>query len=249
MAGTWVKYFKERRRLGAFDHESEFALRYNLFVPLIFLKSYLRKFSQRNVFEKINTNDAFFLFPLQLQPESSISIMATYLADQVNTAKNIAFSLPFPYKLYVKEHPSSVNHRAGIFYKKLKKIPNVVLLSPYENTEQLIQKSQGIITLSSTVGMEAALVGKRVYLLGDASYEYHPLCKRIHNFEELRQEISNDLLNPSPIVDLENTNIRFIISYFRYVVPGNFEDAEQKNDHNNYKIMYQALKKLLSSTL
>ena len=45
-----------------------------------------------------------YLFPLQLKPESSTSVLARYYCDDLSVIKNIAFNIPFGCKLYVKEH-------------------------------------------------------------------------------------------------------------------------------------------------
>lgn len=240
---TWNMYLKKRTYFRPYDYESELALKYNLYSPFLTFKGMYWNVTQKNIFNSPRKDDTFFLFPLQLQPEASISVLATYFSNQINTVKNIAFCLPLPYKLYVKEHPSSVAHRPKKFYEELEKIPNVVLISAYENVPQLIKRSQGIITLTSTVGMEAALCGKRTYVLGNATYSYHPLCKKIYSFEELKREISNDLESSPLMTDLEDINIRFVVSYFRHAVPGDFDKADHLHDTNNYKLIYENLKR------
>jgi capsule polysaccharide modification protein KpsS len=160
----------------------------------------------------------------------------------LNTVKNIAFTLPFPYKLYVKEHPASVGLRPKSFYKKFKKLPNVVLISPEENIESIIKKSSGIITLTSTVGMEAALVGKPVYVLGNVSYSYHPLCRKPRNFEDLKNNIEKDLVDKINTDNLEDINCRFIISSFRNTIHGSIVSASREKDINDYKLIYEKIK-------
>jgi capsule polysaccharide export protein KpsC/LpsZ len=199
---------------------------------------------QKNIYDSLDENDKFFLFPLQSQPEYSTLILARYFSDQVNTIKNAAFTLPFPYKLYVKEHPIVQGDRPKNFYRKIKQIPNVVLVSPYENVENLIKKSQGIVTLTGTIGMEAALAGKPVYVLGDVFYSYHPWCRKVKGFEELKQRIEADLNRESFPGDLENVNLRFIISYFRNTIAGDITAASSKNDANDYQAIYQDVKRM-----
>lgn len=242
-----LKYILNRKYFKDIDYESEANLKHAIIALWKMEKRQFRILFQKNIFSKaINNDKNFFFFPLHYQPEASTSIWATYYCDQLNTIKNIAFALPFPYKLYVKEHPASVGLRPRTFYKKLKKLPNVVLVSPYEDVESIIKKSLGIITLTSTIGMEAVLAGKPVYVLGNAFYSYHPLCRKVKNFEELKNRIENDLINKPNIENLENINYYFITSYFRNTIKGSIISASQENDANNYKLIYQnIIKKFL----
>ena len=187
MAKCWFKYFLKRKYFKKFDYESKIQFKSWFYYPIKALKWRIKSVFLKRTFDSLNKNDKFFLFPLHIQPELSTSALATYFYNQLNTVTNIAFSLPFPYKLYVKEHPLAFEGKEKSFYQELKRIPNVVLISSKENNEFLIKKSKGVITLTSTMGMEAALVGKPVYILGDVFYDYHPLCKRVDSFEELRQ--------------------------------------------------------------
>jgi len=246
---AYFQYFLNRRYFKEFDYESE-AIFKNGFWALF--KAEKRKFRilfQKNIFsslDNLDNNQKFFLFPLHVQPEASISVLATYYSDQLNTIKNIAFALPLPYKLYVKEHPIAVGTKPGSFYKKLQQIPNVVLISAHENVENLIKKSAGVISLTSTIGMEAVFVGKPVYVLGNVFYSYHPLCRKVKNFEELKSRIQDDLINKLNTDNLENINYRFIASYFRNTIKGNMLLASQEKDSNDYKLIYQnTVKKFL----
>jgi len=242
-----LRYTFARQKYKLFDSESEITLK--LFFRAFFnaQKRKFRIFFQKRFFKALPQEKVkFFLLPLHYQPEAATDVFAIYYCDQLNTAKNIAFSLPFPYKLYVKEHPAAVGTRAKEFYKELKKIPNIVLISPHENIENIIKNSSGVVTLTSTVGLEAALAGKPVYVLGDVFYSYHPLCREVRGFEDLKNKIENDLINKLNINNLEDINNKFVTSYFRNTIPGNMAAASIGEDTNNYKLIYEDILKILS---
>jgi len=239
-----LKYLLNRKKFKPFDYESESILKSMVQAPLNAVERKIRILLQSNIFEHLNNNDNFFLFPLHWQPECSTSLQATYYCDQLSTIRNIAFTLPFPYKLYVKEHPAAVGTRPGNFYKELKKIPNIVLISPYEDGKNLIKKSQGVIVLTSDMGTEAAFLGKLVYVLGEVFYSYHPFCRKVKNFEELRQKIKDDLNNRPNIGNLEDLNLRFLVSCFSNTFSGELLFDSEKNDPNDYKEIYNSLKKI-----
>ncbi len=241
---SW-QYLKKRKYFKDIDYESEARMRRSFSAPLRMEKRQFRILFQKKIFSKINNNDIFFLYPLQYQPEASTSVGATYYSDQLSTISNIAFSLPLPYKLYVKEHLASIGLRKNNFYKKLQQIPNIVLIPYSENVEKLVRKSSGVITLNSTIGMEAVLSGKATYALGKSSYSYHPLCRKVKNFEELKKKIEDDLVDKPRIDDLENINYRFIVSWFRNTIKGSIVSASQGKDINDYRLIYENLKKVL----
>ena len=151
-----------------------------------------------------------------------------------------------PYKLYAKEHPVAAGTRPNEFYEELKKIPNIILISPRENMENLVKNSSGVISLTSTVGLEAALVGKPVYVLGDVFYSYHPLCRKVKNFEELESRIREDLIDMKMPASLEDINTHFVVSYFRNTIPGDMITAGAQKDTNDYKLIYKSILKLLT---
>lgn len=242
-----LRYILSRNKYKNFDSESEVILKTLFKAGFKAERKKFRIFFQKRFYKKYSKTDKFFLFPLQLQPEASTGVYAIYYCDQLSTVKNIAFSLPFPYKLYVKEHPAAVGTKPIEFYEKLKNIPNVVLISPSENVEELVKNSSGVITLTSTIGMEAALSGKPVYIFGDVFYSYHPLCRKIMGFEELKNKIEYDLMNKLNIDNLKDINNRFMVSYLRNTISGNTPMASAENDTNDYKLIYEGMLKILSN--
>ncbi|KKU10654.1 MAG: WcnU [Candidatus Woesebacteria bacterium GW2011_GWB1_45_5] len=113
----------------------------------------------------------------------------------------------------------------------------MVLISPKENVQNLVRASAGVITLSSTLGMESALAGKPTYALGDVSYEYHPWCTRVKNFDELEEKIRFDIQHPKSLLGLDAMNLRFAVSYLRNTIQGNIFDPNTR-DTNNYDAIF-----------
>jgi len=245
VCGSFLRYLFARQKYKNFDYESEITLKRYIRALFTAERKKIRIFSQTNFFNYEPKKERFFLYPLHCQPEASTSVRATYYCNQLNTIENISFAIPFPYKLYVKEHPAAIGTRQNSFYEKLEKIPNVVLISSGKNTEELIKNSSGVITLTSTVGMEAALAGKPAYVLGDVFYSYHPLCRQVRNFDDLSEKINNDLANAPSLDNLEGINSRFIISYARNAISGNILSASAATDKNNYGLIYEEILKML----
>lgn len=156
--------------------------------------------------------EIFLLYPLHYHPESSTSIQAGAYLNEYEVIRNIAFSLPAGLILYVKDHVSAFAYPSLDFYKKLAKLPNVKLISPFANTKNLIRKCAAVITLTSTVGYEALMMNKRVFVYGDVFYKLHPNAVVVKNtselFEILKFHISKDL-NTGP-----DYNVDFVSAYY-----------------------------------
>ena len=105
--------------------------------------------------------------------------------DEASVICNIAKNIPFGSFLYVKEHPSAVGLNDKRFYRLLSYVPNVILVSHKYCTKNLIKKSIGIITLTGTVGFEALLMGKPVYVLGETEYLFHPNAFKLNSFSDI----------------------------------------------------------------
>lgn len=171
----------------------------------------------RNYYQDPVEGDRFLLYPMHFHPESSTSILAGTYLDEYEVVRNIAFNLPQGLKLYVKDHVSAWGYPSLDFYAKLRRLPNVRVLPPNAPTKELIKKSEAVITLTSTVGYEALLLGKKVFLYGSVFYSFHKDVIRITDpsrlFELLRRG-----LEVEGVVD-KTYNLDFVAAYFMSTKP------------------------------
>lgn len=131
-----------------------------------------RLYKVLNLFEKVDYDKKYVLYPLHRVSEWSMHMSAPFTyADQISVISNIALSLPLDHELYVKEHTGLIGHREISFYKQIKKIPGVRLISPYEDTFQLIRNSSAVVVLSGSMGWESILFKKPVITLGYTWYD------------------------------------------------------------------------------
>ncbi|WP_082824170.1 capsular polysaccharide export protein, LipB/KpsS family [Crenobacter luteus] len=139
-------------------------------------RNVLRRIKQPLVgkhYQEIKATDKYLLYPLHYHPEASTSILCGAYMDEYEVIRNIAFNLPQGVCLYVKDHMSAFGYPSIDFYRRVAKLPNVKLIVPTAQTKKLIKKSLGVITLTSTVGYEAVLLNKPVFLYGDVFYRVH----------------------------------------------------------------------------
>ncbi len=105
--------------------------------------------------------------------------------------------------LVVKEHPSDSRIYSSFHGKHSRiKFSN-------DNTEDLIRNAQAIITLNSSVGIEAAMLEKKVVVLGDACYAIEGVTLKAGSDEEFIDAI-NLLPNWEP-------DLGVVRSFFNYL--------------------------------
>lgn len=178
----------------------------------------LRASRVRRLYQQPVRGERFLLYPLHFHPESSTSILAGSWLDEYEVIRNIAFNLPEGMRLYVKDHVSAWAYPTLDFYRRLRTLPNVRLLPPEAPTKQLIKESAAVITLTSTVGYEALLLKKRVFLYGRVFYEFHKGVTRIESPARLHELLLSHINRP---VDWDDAyNLDFVCAYHEATLPG-----------------------------
>ena len=224
-----------------------------------------KKFLDKNTI-KIIEDEKFFYFPLQSEPESKILTTSPFYSNQIELIENIAKSIPIDFVLYVKEHPIQKVKlwRAIEDYKKIISIPNVKFVHPYVNSQELISKSRGIISISGATGFEALFYKKPVIIFADEYYEGLSSVTKVKTFSELHREIKNSLDNFK--VDnkelnalMESLHMHSIpIPYFSIIKDGIILSSIQRYENDpslttiNFKKFYESYKKsfeLMANTI
>lgn len=167
--------------------------------------------------------ERYLLYPLHYHPEASTSLLAGAYLNELDVVRNIAFNLPEGVKLYVKDHRSAYGFPPNAFYEALSRLPNVRVIEPFAQTKVLIRKSLAVITLTSTVGYEALLIGKRVFLYGTVFYQFHPDVVPIRDPARLFDLFREWL--PAPLRGDRAYNEQFLQAYWSTTLPGVFNPA------------------------
>lgn len=195
----------------------------------------LRASQVRKLYQQPVRRERFLLYPLHFHPESSTSILAGSWLDEYEVIRNIAFNLPEGMRLYVKDHVSAWAYPTVDFYRRIRALPNVRLLPPEAPTKQLIKESAAVITLTSTVGYEALLLKKRVFLYGRVFYEFHKGVTRVESPARLHELFSSYVDRPPEWDD--TYNLDFVCAYYAATLPGTLnlmhgpDTAKKMADH------------------
>ena len=168
-------------------------LKNNVFLPLKYrlYKSY-EKYS-----EYPNLEEKYIILFLHYQPERTSMPEGGYFSNQWHIVNTIHRALPFGYKLYIKEHPSTFTnvdydprYRNTAFYKNISLLSNVLLINPSVDTFSLVDKSVCVATITGTVGAESLLRGKPVLVFGNATYREHKYVYPIHSDKDIKEALN-----------------------------------------------------------
>lgn len=104
--------------------------------------------------------------PLHMEPEATILMYSPWLRDQTEMCRLVSQALPVGWKLLIKENLAMKGMRPLDYYRKLKALPNTILVSPHVDSTSLILASRIIVTLAGTASIEARILGKPSIGLG-----------------------------------------------------------------------------------
>jgi hypothetical protein len=130
-------------------------------------------------------NKNFVVYTLHKQPEASVDVVGRYYDNQYTNIQNIWRILPDDWYLVVKEHTNAIGDRSLSFFKKIKKLRNLILLNEHINSHKIIQDSKAIFSVSGSIAYEAALYGKPAFLFVPIFFDKLQNCHRI-TLETLR---------------------------------------------------------------
>jgi hypothetical protein len=158
----------------------------------------------------------FVYFPLHVVDDYKIERIIPHCVHQLSIVEQIADALPPGHDLVLKEHPMSVGRNSLSLLRRLRARPNVRLVDPHTSSHELIQRSEAVAVISSTVGLEALLYDKPVLTLGQPFYSGYGITVDVDSFREIPEKVV-ELLRFRP--DPERI-ARFMHAAMRRCYPG-----------------------------
>ena len=149
----------------------------------------------KNLSQTIESDTPFIYFPLHQEQERATLLGAPFYINQFEVIQKIAQSLPVGYKLYVKEHSVMVvrGWRSVSEMKKIINLYNVKLLHPSVNSEEIIKKSDLVISIRGSAIIEAALHNKPSIAFENVGMYQLSSIHRLQSIVELPQAIKSSL--------------------------------------------------------
>lgn len=180
-------------RPGAFRYESysdEYSKR-----PQVFLASFRHAYDR---LDAIPDTREIVLYPLHQEPEATLNYMSEFMANQVATIENILKCLGPHQTLVVKEHPVDKGSLLRPKFRDIRaRYSNLLFLPAEVHSREVLARCERVVTLTSSVGWEAAVLGKSVCVMGEIFWDSVPGVTRIANWQELRRAMR------TPIAEME----------------------------------------------
>jgi len=147
---------------------------------------------------KLPPKAPFILFGLHLQPESSIDVWAPFFSNQMWVVELLSRSIPPTHKLLVKVHKSDISNYVRGQLRKMCSFPGVEIVAPFADMRSFIQAADLLVTIQGTMGLEGALLGKQVIVLGDSPVVEFQNVSRVGQITDLPSLVRSKLAAPPP---------------------------------------------------
>jgi len=176
----------------------------------------------KNIYDAIpNESEENILFPLQYEPEASLDYMSSNFFDQYATVEFILRNLPSNKILWVKEHPNQFGALSIKKWKNLKyQYGNVRFVFGRDSGRVLMKKCKLVIVISSSAGMDALLLGKKVCVLGNVYYDTFDGAVKITSNEALSDFLNSKYSYQHDGNDFEK-NVSRLLEISNKSYPGN----------------------------
>jgi len=118
----------------------------------------------------------YVYFPMNVVEEYNLLHYAPFFTDQIEVIKHIAKSIPIDFTLYVKEHKGARirGWNSTDYYSKILEIPNVKLIHPNADNDQLIKNSKLVTTLRGTSSYKSIKYEKPLIVFGEIPFQIMP---------------------------------------------------------------------------
>jgi len=136
-------------------------------------------------YDHVVAGEKFIFFPLHIAWDAQIATRNPMYSNQFYLAEILSKSLPYGYKLYVKEHPYNYGGERIRLLKQIKKLRNVKLIHPQHSSIDLIERSRAVVTINSTAGWESIILNKPLVTFGNAFYSFFKYARPVKSVCEL----------------------------------------------------------------
>ena len=123
-------------------------------------------------YSNLDSMGDYVYFPLHFEPEATLNGREPYFSNQLYAVEMLSKSVPTGVNVLVKEHWAAVGTRPDNWMDKISEFPRVAIVSPLEDSIDIINRCMATATISGTAGLEAAVLGKPVISLGP-SYRFN----------------------------------------------------------------------------
>ncbi len=185
----------------------------------------------------------YIFIPFQVPSDTQIVVNSPWITsmemffaqlDSVQQQLRATLGDDAPYFIF-KEHPSWKGS-----FSHLHDINPHCIFANANNTQSLIEGAQAVVTINSTVGLEAILLGQKVITLGHAAYTIDDIVLQADNFQQLMAHVAA-VSEWQPNQVLRRKFIAFLAR--DYCVPESWEDNVESAEQRHVRAMVARLLK------
>jgi capsular polysaccharide export protein len=197
--------------------------------------SHIEQLTSSNAVD-MNGDNSYIFVPFQVDYDTQIISHSPWICDMeslYSMVEKILPLLPKDLDFIIKEHPKSSRSYDHLHGRN----PRISFRNS-EDTQSLVLKSQAVVTINSTVGLESILKDKQVIVLGNAFYAIDGLCQTAVCEEELVENIHNSVpLNK----DIKNSFVSYLHTYY---ISGDWHHPSLEHLKNIEERIYEQLEQL-----
>ncbi|UUY05678.1 hypothetical protein LRS13_09210 [Svornostia abyssi] len=135
----------------------------------------------------------YVYFPLHVVEDYKIKKLLPHCYDQGAIIELVAASLPHGMTLVAKEHPLAIGRTPVSLLHRISRLHNARVVPADVNSHDLMTGADAIVTIGSTVGLEALLYGKPVLTLGDPFYAGAGVTIDVTSFADVPRGVADVL--------------------------------------------------------
>ena len=132
----------------------------------------------------------FLFVPLQVRGDTQIAVHGGWIKSVpgfIDAVAQAAQHLPAGWRVVFREHPSDRTGNAG---QLAGLVGPRVAVDNSTDTFELVRRSEGVVTVNSSVGMQSLLFGRPVLVLGRANYALRGVAATAGSAGELAQALA-----------------------------------------------------------
>lgn len=181
------------------------------------------------------------VYPLQYEPEASLLYFAPEIVSQLSFVETVLKSLPSDCLLWVKEHPNQFGALGEKEWRELRRrYGNLRFIHGRQSGRELIKRCGPVVTISSSMGMDALLLGRKVLVAGRIYYRSFSGAIPVRSHSELNARL-NDAASYEPS-DNSGANVEELIEFAQNSYPGDPQPSDILYTEKNLKRLIAAIR-------
>ena len=180
------------------------------------------------------------VYPLQYEPEASLLYFSPHIVNQISFVETVLKALPDRRILWVKEHPNQFGALDFNEWRQLKsRYHNLRFIHGRQNGRELIKRCSLAVTISSSMGMDALLLGRTLLVAGKVFYDKFSGAVLTRSYEDLARELNKPcnyhLQNNSDEITNE------LVEFGRHTYPGDPQPSHYLYEKQNLTLLVEAI--------